>query len=127
MSRIVEAGHRGVGAVACGQGALLRRVEHNPGLQVDAGRGQIPEVEEALSQRPVGHDEERGILLSLRQLQEPLPEVPSRPLLRPELIVPPQTYQRRKELRRLADLLTELPGSMVSLLHLRGPRSLSGE
>ena len=66
----------------------------------------------------MGDDRKRGVVGTLRQAQQRLPEFTRRVKLGPDQIKPPQTKQDRNQLWRLAHLLTQRAGLGVGLLHL---------
>ena len=63
---------------------LLGIIEGHPLLQVRSGQRQLSQVEQSgLPQRAVGRQKERGVLDTLGQGEELLPQLPRRLELRP--------------------------------------------
>ena len=75
-------------------------------LQVYAGSGVFTQEEQSLPERVMGLQAGCRCGLALRQPIELFPEFPRLPQRSSALIEPAQAPQRRKELRRLANLVT---------------------
>ena len=71
-------------------------------------------------------EEENRIAHALGQGEELLPQLMRHLILRAHDIKRPQPPQHLEELRRLAYLLTELPGAGIHSFDLRGCKTFSG-
>ena len=98
--------------------ALVWRVTCDAFLRVLAGSRQRAKPEPRHPKGIVGDDHECGVMGTLRQAQQRVPDLSRRVQLWPYKIKPPQTIQDRDQLWRLAHLLTQRVCLGVGVLHL---------
>ena len=97
---------------------LVWRVVDDAGLQVLARRRQRAQGARGKAEGMVGDGRERGVVGTLRQAQQRVPELARPVQLGSGTITPPQPIQDRDQLGRLAHLLTQPVGLGIRVLHL---------
>ncbi len=87
--------------------------------QVQVRRGCCPQEEQRRPQGAVCHQQHGRVLGLLRQSQELLTQGAGRLIFGAYLIIITQALQRWEQLLGVIQVVTELPGTSVGLLHLR--------
>ena len=119
--------HAEVQAVAHRQGPVRLRVIERQGLRVvGLGRGRLAPIEQDRPQLIVGEQAQRRVGLGLGQAEQLLPELGRRLYVPSVQIILHQPPQHREELRRVAELRTQLPRPGVGAFHLGGGMPLGG-
>src|SRR2546425_948926 len=101
-------------------------VESKRLLQLLAGWGKLSAKVKVESSRTVGHQEESWVAYTLGQTQMLFRQLTGRLHLPAHTIKRSEAKQRSGELRRLSDLLTELPRAGVGLSYLWRSQALDG-
>src|SRR5687767_1423040 len=102
---------------------LLRVVEGNRLFLVSTGSSEISQKIDSVSQRMMGSQEEGWVLNALGQAQALLPEFARHPDFPSGRMKQPQSEQHGKELRRLANLLTQFSRTGIYFSYLRCGKS----
>jgi hypothetical protein len=98
---------------------LLGIVECHPLCQVCESRASCPQEEQCRPQGTVCHQKHCRVLGLLRQSQELLAQGARCLILGADLIIITQAVQRWEQLMGVGQVMTELPGAGIGLLHLR--------
>src|SRR5262245_66643745 len=96
----------------------LRIVESESLSQVSTSGKEVPEIDRSRAQRPVRLHKKANVLLALGKLEKCSGAFHGHLELCPEVIYGAQPPQRPEGLRRVSELLTQLPCPAVSAFHL---------
>src|SRR5262249_5795664 len=119
--------YAGVLPKKCGTGAmLLSIIEHEPLRTLLAAGHKVSQVVQTNPYAKASFQQQRRIVEALRHDEEPLPKLMGGLVGRPHLIKFPKSYENRKKLWGLSQVLTELPGAAVDTLHVCRRIALGG-
>ena len=106
---------------------LLRVVQGHALLQVGTGRDQLAQPEQGISQGAVPLQEERRIVVPLRQGEEVFGQLTGGLQVPPYIIKPPEAKQHRADLTGVSQPPAQGPCPAVGVFDLRGGKAPGGQ